>query len=371
MREINIGRHIVMKRKEKGITQDELASYIGVSKASVSKWETGQSYPDITFLPRIASYFNVTIDELMDYSPQMSKEDIKKLYHQLSSSFASDPFDEVLSECRSIIKEYYSCFPLLFQMIVLLVNHHMLANEKEEQEAILKEAITLCTRVKVESHDIWLVEEATSVEAACYLALNQPEPVIHLLKESIRPMITNHELVAQAYEMMGETAKAKEMIQVSMYQHLLAFINGTPSYLMLYKEDSQKVEAVLQRTLAVSDSYNLKDLHPNTMAQVYYTAAQVYATQGNCEKALAMLDEYADVCTSFSFPLVLHGDSFFDEIDGWFADLDLGAQAPRDERVIKENMLQGILENPAFSFLNEEIPFQTIVEKLKRNIGGH
>jgi transcriptional regulator with XRE-family HTH domain len=49
MKEINIAKTIITKRKEKGITQDELAAYIGVSKASVSKWETAQSYPDITF----------------------------------------------------------------------------------------------------------------------------------------------------------------------------------------------------------------------------------------------------------------------------------------------------------------------------------
>lgn len=53
-------------RKEKGITQDELANYIGVSKASVSKWETGQSYPDIAFLPQLAAYFNISVDELID-----------------------------------------------------------------------------------------------------------------------------------------------------------------------------------------------------------------------------------------------------------------------------------------------------------------
>ncbi|MHC1772911.1 MAG: helix-turn-helix domain-containing protein [Flexilinea sp.] len=73
MKEINIANVLVNKRKEKGITQDELANYIGVSKASVSKWETGQSYPDVTFLPQLAAYFNISIDDLMDYKPQMTK----------------------------------------------------------------------------------------------------------------------------------------------------------------------------------------------------------------------------------------------------------------------------------------------------------
>ena len=69
MKAINIARKLVTKRREKGITQEDVALYIGVSKASVSKWETGKSYPDITFLPQLATYFNVSIDELMGYSP--------------------------------------------------------------------------------------------------------------------------------------------------------------------------------------------------------------------------------------------------------------------------------------------------------------
>ena len=106
MKEINIAKVLVKKRKEKGITQDELANYIGVSKASVSKWETEQSYPDVTFLPQLAAYFNISIDELMDYKPQMAKEEIRKLYRRLSSDFASKPFDTVMEDCHQIIKKF-------------------------------------------------------------------------------------------------------------------------------------------------------------------------------------------------------------------------------------------------------------------------
>ena len=65
MKEINLARILTQKRKEKGLTQDDLASYVGVSKASVSKWETGQSFPDILLLPILATYFNISIDELI------------------------------------------------------------------------------------------------------------------------------------------------------------------------------------------------------------------------------------------------------------------------------------------------------------------
>lgn len=56
-------------RKNKGIGQQDLADVLGVSFQSVSKWETGITMPDITLLPGIAEYFNVSIDELLGVKP--------------------------------------------------------------------------------------------------------------------------------------------------------------------------------------------------------------------------------------------------------------------------------------------------------------
>lgn len=73
MWEFNMGAVIQQKRKEKELTQEELARLMGVSKSSVSKWETGQTYPDIYLLPELATFFNISIDSLMAYKPQLDK----------------------------------------------------------------------------------------------------------------------------------------------------------------------------------------------------------------------------------------------------------------------------------------------------------
>ena len=59
----NIGAVIYELRKTKGITQDELAKYVGVSAQAVSKWENG-GVPDTELLPKIADFFEVSIDKL-------------------------------------------------------------------------------------------------------------------------------------------------------------------------------------------------------------------------------------------------------------------------------------------------------------------
>ena len=51
MKEMNLGRILIENRHKRGITQEELATHIGVSKGAVSKWETNSSLPDISLLP--------------------------------------------------------------------------------------------------------------------------------------------------------------------------------------------------------------------------------------------------------------------------------------------------------------------------------
>ena len=62
---IYISENIKRLRQEKRLTQEALANIIGISFQAVSKWECGDAYPDITLLPVIANYFQVTIDELL------------------------------------------------------------------------------------------------------------------------------------------------------------------------------------------------------------------------------------------------------------------------------------------------------------------
>ena len=64
--DMTIGKRIAFLRKEKGLTQEELAQHMGISPQAVSKWENDQTCPDISALPKLASLFGVTVDELLE-----------------------------------------------------------------------------------------------------------------------------------------------------------------------------------------------------------------------------------------------------------------------------------------------------------------
>lgn len=65
---LHFSENLIRLRHEKNLTQQQLADFLGVTKASVSKWETKQSLPDLLILPKLSSFFDVSIDELHFFS---------------------------------------------------------------------------------------------------------------------------------------------------------------------------------------------------------------------------------------------------------------------------------------------------------------
>ncbi len=88
---ITINEQIAFLRKQKNITQEQLAQALGVTNQSVSKWESGACCPDIALLPDIAAYFEVTIDALLGYKPSDSLGDV---YLKIKALFQESPAEE-------------------------------------------------------------------------------------------------------------------------------------------------------------------------------------------------------------------------------------------------------------------------------------
>ena len=78
MEKNSFGSMISSLRREKGLTQSELAEKMGVTDKAVSKWERDLSCPDVSSLPRLAEILEVSIDELMQTKPKNSSDDKKE-----------------------------------------------------------------------------------------------------------------------------------------------------------------------------------------------------------------------------------------------------------------------------------------------------
>lgn len=78
MMELMIGEKLKKLRHSRDLTQEEVATHLGISYQAISKWERGDGYPDITMLPTLANYFRVSVDELIGMDEQLLQANLMK-----------------------------------------------------------------------------------------------------------------------------------------------------------------------------------------------------------------------------------------------------------------------------------------------------
>lgn len=93
---INLGNKIRELRKNRGITQEGLASALNMSPQAVSKWEMSASYPDVAMLPVIAAYFGISLDALFDYDPEEIEEKIKQIIISVNHKRSFEEREKIL-----------------------------------------------------------------------------------------------------------------------------------------------------------------------------------------------------------------------------------------------------------------------------------
>lgn len=114
---LKLGENLKRNRLKKELTQEQLADILGVSAQAVSRWENGTTYPDITLLPTIACYFEITLDELMGMDDFKSEEHLKELLAKIDENGSNGLIYENILLLREAIKTYPRNYQLQFRLV--------------------------------------------------------------------------------------------------------------------------------------------------------------------------------------------------------------------------------------------------------------
>lgn len=367
MDSLRLAENIVKFRKKKGVTQEEIASFLGVTKASVSKWENEQSMPDILMLPQLATYFDVTVDDLLGYEPQLSKEQIQKIYSDLSKAFSEKDFEEVFEKSEVLVRKYYSCYLFLFQIGVLWLNHYVLAAGQERQIQILEKIKNLCNHIRENCKETGLCNDAIMLEAIVDLRKGNPGAVIEKLEDLLSPyriMNQSDTILIQAYMMTGDKEKADGFAQISMYLHLLQLVSDAVQFLAVHIQDFDKCDETIKRIDRVIEIYHMEKLHESVVSGYQFQVAVVRCMQGKEQEAIERLKLYAKVVKAMlEGETCLHGDDYFTRLMSWIEGLDLGSQMVRDKKLVLQSARQS-LDSPVFERLRAKKEYEELYKIL-------
>ena len=103
---IKIGAIIKKLRAENNITQDALATAIGVTPQAISRWESEGGYPDIELLPVLADFFSVSVDELIGYRLSEREEELTAIKREMYRLSEVGSIEERVTYARNAFTRY-------------------------------------------------------------------------------------------------------------------------------------------------------------------------------------------------------------------------------------------------------------------------
>lgn len=258
--QIKIGKVIQCLRKERNLTQEQLAKFIGVSTPAVSKWESGNSYPDIELLPLLADFFNVSIDKLLNYKIDLSEEEVMKIYKELESGFArieidlstEEPKEEFRQDLESVKKlsnmyiEKYPKSYLLKLRICSLYQMYSYKFGKSELNDRVKETTNILEDIVRNTDDIQIKETALIILSNAYCMLEDYEKAelyLNMIHKSIGDTSVN---LAMIYLKQNRLEEAEILLQNKLFSNVFNISMDCKGIINVYKNQYKELKKKLE-----------------------------------------------------------------------------------------------------------------------------
>lgn len=309
MREtINIGRTIARERRRAGITQEALAEHLGVSKAAVSKWELGQSLPDMSLLPRIAAYFSLTLDELFDWRDELTEAESAALYAEVYA-LAEQDLTAAHERLRTLASEHYSDANLLLMLASLLTlwaagmatplaappeQDRAVDNEPDapsDAGALTDEALALLDRALEVAADPAILFLAQQQKATTLFQAERHEEAAALLEPLVRRQDAGAPtmLLASSYRKLGRDDEALQLLQTERLRAANFVLSSLVQEVGL-RDDAGFAQAADTAARAIFDTLDMGEMNPFFSASIAFEVAEALRRAGERNGALAALE---------------------------------------------------------------------------------
>lgn len=144
MGRIAVGKILQGLRKAKGITQEQLSEVLGVSTAAISKWENEQMYPDISYFPILARFFNVSIDCLFGFTNDLSEQEYEDNLKECVELFKTGDYEKGLEKIKHLTYLFPTNDRLRVNLTSAVIPYLALAENQNLRREIALNLVELC-----------------------------------------------------------------------------------------------------------------------------------------------------------------------------------------------------------------------------------
>ncbi|MBQ9700978.1 MAG: helix-turn-helix transcriptional regulator [Lachnospiraceae bacterium] len=245
---IKIGTNIRRLRKERNLSQEMLAERLGVTFQAVSRWERDEAYPDITMLPVLANFFQITVDELLGMAEQTEETDVKELVARCQECETHYKAEEM----RNIIEEGLKKYPGNYTLMAWYVYAFQRVNPQKAIEVghyILNHCTDNEIRNWVNGSIIYAYKRSGNIDKAIELAKELPS-YFYSSGDVLRDLLQGKELLKHVQHMVIDIAYEfwysirQIRYEYSPEEQILLFKKSNDIYDAIYETDDMPVKLV-------------------------------------------------------------------------------------------------------------------------------
>ena len=191
---LSLPANISKLRKEHSMTQEQLAEALGVTFASVSKWERGVATPELNLIAEMADLFEVSIDALIGY--EFRNNDRENVIARLKQYCHDRNNEDAFADVEKALQRYPNCFDVIYYSARI----YSLRGLTQQNATYSKKALSLYNRACMlinQNEDLEISDISIRKEMAeIHLALGEYDKGVELLKKN-NPCRMNHPLIGQ------------------------------------------------------------------------------------------------------------------------------------------------------------------------------
>lgn len=347
---MKIGEVIRKYRKEKQMTQEEMAGYLGVTTPAVNKWENGNSMPDISLLSPIARLLGISTDTLLSYQSELTDKEISRKIELLAEKMKTESYEDVFSWTEEQIREYPNCDKLILVAAQTLDGYRTILNV-ENYEKYDEKIYQLYLRV-ADSKEYTLAMSAW-ISIFYYLIGKQKfEEAQEYVDRFPKIEVGVKKMQALIFEKQGKTDDAYRLYEEILYtggMNLAQALSGI--YTLAIKEnDLEKAEYITQKQKELAQTLEMGKCMEVT------AGLELAVYRKDKEKTLEILTEMVRSFTSVG--------------DFRYAPLYSHMQFKDGEVSNIYFMLQKVFENDGeLAFLQDDERYKQILEEVKEITG--
>ncbi|WP_346887916.1 helix-turn-helix domain-containing protein [Clostridium sp. UBA1056] len=356
--EINIGFVIQKLRKLKGLTQEQVADAMGVSKAAVSKWESGNTYPDITLLAPLARLLDTNINELLEFNSKLTEKEINSIATLCEREFLKGDYFSAYDHCEKQLKRYSNIAELKLRIASLYWQYTVLLKDDEEaSNNMIKRACEVFEEAS-EASDADIKEAALHNIASLYMMRENYDSALKTA-ERLNPKSNDTMLLlATIYRNKGENDNAKKLYQRILFKNIqtCGLVLQSLSRVAEKESNIKDAQLFLETVIKLNTLFKVEN-HADTCA---LQLAELYAKNNDKDKAIVMLNRYI----RFIHNLIENGNKGLNS-SKFFSEIQFKSVGDGKSEFMKQHLADAIMGTSAFDELKENEEFKKIIEELR------